>query len=52
MGCIVLTVALLVCATAALLLRFWLRALNRKSDRETGLEGVGNGAGLTFRYVL
>jgi len=39
MGCIVLTVALLCCAAASLLLRFRLQRLNRKSDRETGLEG-------------
>ncbi|KAF2107391.1 retrograde regulation protein 2 [Lophiotrema nucula] len=52
MGCIVLTVALLTCAAAALCLRFWLKKLNRKADQSTGFEGVGGGAGLTFRYVL
>ncbi|KAK4945976.1 hypothetical protein LTR10_014778 [Elasticomyces elasticus] len=52
MGCIVLTVALLCCATASLVLRFWLKKLNQKADRATGLEGVDNGTGLLFRYVL
>jgi len=52
MGCIVLTVALLCCATASLILRFWLQKLNRKSDQAVGLEGVANGPGLLFRYTL
>ncbi|CAN9402160.1 unnamed protein product [Alternaria alternata] len=52
MGCIVLTVALLCCATASLVLRFWLQKLNRKSDQAVGLEGVANGPGLLFRYTL
>lgn len=52
MGCIVLTVALLCCATASLVLRFWLQKLNRKSDQAVGLEGVANGPGLLFRYIL
>ncbi|EHY54615.1 MFS transporter prlL [Exophiala dermatitidis] len=52
MGCIVLTVSLLCCAAASLALRFWLKKLNDKADRSTGIEGVGNGAGLFFRYVL
>ncbi|CAN9081890.1 retrograde regulation protein 2 [Alternaria alternata] len=52
MGCIVLTVALLCCATASLVLRFWLQKLNRKSDQVVGLEGVANGPGLLFRYTL
>lgn len=52
MGCIVLTVALLCCATASITLRFWLQKLNRKSDQIVGLEGVVNGSGLLFRYTL
>lgn len=52
MGCIVLTVALLCCATASLGLRFWLQKLNRKSDRAVGHEGIENGTGNLFRYVL
>jgi hypothetical protein len=52
MGCIVLTVALLCCAVASLILRFWLQRLNRKSDQAVGLEGVANGPGALFRYML
>jgi hypothetical protein len=52
MGCIVLTVALLCCAGASLVLRFWLQRLNRKSDQAVGLEGVANGPGVLFRYML
>jgi hypothetical protein len=52
MGCIVLTVALLCCAVASLILRFWLQKLNRKSDQAVGLEGVANGPGALFRYML
>ncbi|KAF5853186.1 hypothetical protein GGP41_001753 [Bipolaris sorokiniana] len=52
MGCIVLTVALLCCAAASLILRFWLQKLNRKSDQAIGVEGVANGSGVLFRYTL
>jgi hypothetical protein len=52
MGCIVLTVALLCCAVASLVLRLWLQKLNRKSDQAVGLEGVANGLGILFRYML
>jgi hypothetical protein len=52
MGCIVLTVALLCCATASLVLRFWLQKLNHKSDQTVGLEGIVNGPGALFRYML
>lgn len=52
MGCIVLTVALVCCASGALILRFWLRKLNNKSDQAVGLEGIANGPGALFRYVL
>ncbi|KAJ4286317.1 hypothetical protein N0V90_013351 [Kalmusia sp. IMI 367209] len=52
MGCIVLTVALLVCAAASLILRFWLKKLNRKADQAIGHEGIENGTGNMFRYVL
>ncbi|KAF2691935.1 retrograde regulation protein 2 [Lentithecium fluviatile CBS 122367] len=52
MGCIVLTVALICCAAASLVLRFWLQKLNRNADRDVGHEGVGNGSGALFRYVL
>lgn len=52
MGCIVLTVALLCCASASLVLRYWLKKLNRKADQDTGYEGVERGVGITFRYVL
>jgi hypothetical protein len=52
MGCIVLTVALLCCAAGSLILRFWLQKLNRKADNAIGLEGVENGPGVLFRYVL
>jgi hypothetical protein len=52
MGCIVLTVALVCCATGSLILRFWLQKLNRKADHAVGHEGVENGPGLLFRYVL
>ncbi|KAM0718617.1 hypothetical protein Q7P37_005687 [Cladosporium fusiforme] len=43
-GCIVLTVALVVCACSSLVLRFWLRKENEKLDRE--------GDDVGFRYVL
>lgn len=52
MGCIVLTVALLCCAAASLGLRFWLQKLNRKADQAAGHEGIENGTGAMFRYVL
>lgn len=52
MGCIVLTVALVCCATASLILRFWLKKLNRKADQAVGLEGIANGPGVLFRYIL
>jgi hypothetical protein len=52
MGCIVLTVALVCCASASLGLRFWLKKLNRQSDQAVGLEGVAGGAGALFRYTL
>lgn len=52
MGCIVLTVALLCCAVASIILRFWLQRLNRKADAAIGHEGVENGPGVLFRYVL
>ncbi|KAH8892132.1 retrograde regulation protein 2 [Thozetella sp. PMI_491] len=45
-GCIVLTVALVCCATASMALRFWLKKLNARMDSSQ------NGAELTFRYVL
>lgn len=51
-GCIVLTVAEVSCAVASLGLRWWLKRDNEKADRATGLEGVENGEGDTFRYVL
>jgi hypothetical protein len=35
-----------------LALRFWLKKLNHKSDQAVGLEGVANGPGALFRYVL
>jgi hypothetical protein len=52
MGCIVLTVSLACCAAASLVLRFWLRACNRKADMSTGLEGIEGGVGNAFRYAL
>ncbi|KAF2641722.1 retrograde regulation protein 2 [Massarina eburnea CBS 473.64] len=52
MGCIVLAVALLCCATSSLLLRFWLKKLNREADHAVSHEGIGNGPGALFRYVL
>jgi len=52
MGCIVLTVALVCCATGSLVLRFWLKKLNTKSDQAVGLEGIANGPGALLRYVL
>ncbi|KAF2128263.1 retrograde regulation protein 2 [Dothidotthia symphoricarpi CBS 119687] len=52
MGCIVLTVALVCCASGSLALRFWLRRLNRRADQATGLEGIENGTGNMFRYIL
>ncbi|KAF2825752.1 retrograde regulation protein 2 [Ophiobolus disseminans] len=52
MGCIVLTVALVCCAAASLILRFWLKKLNRKADQAVGLEGIANGPGVLFRYIL
>jgi len=52
MGCIVLTVALICCATASLTLRFWLQRLNRKADHAIGHEGIEQGTGNMFRYVL
>lgn len=45
-GCIVLTVALVVCAVSSLSLRFWLRAENKKLDR------AEDGEVHSFRYVL
>ncbi|KAF1958871.1 retrograde regulation protein 2 [Byssothecium circinans] len=52
MGCIVLGVALLCLASASLILRFWLKKLNRKADQAVGHEGIENGTGALFRYML
>lgn len=52
MGCIVLKVSLLCCASASIILRFWLCSLNRKTDASTGFEGIEGGAEKSFRYVL
>jgi flagellar basal body-associated protein FliL len=45
-GCIVLTTALVVCATASMILRFWLSKENKKAARADGDSPYG------FRYVL
>ncbi|PSN60698.1 retrograde regulation protein 2 [Corynespora cassiicola Philippines] len=52
MGCIVLTVALLCCATASLTLRFLLQKRNQAFDQAVGHEGVEGGTGRMFRYAL
>ncbi|KAI5868110.1 retrograde regulation protein 2 [Durotheca rogersii] len=46
MGCIVIAVALVVCAASSLTLRFWLRKENKKLDRDE------DGELRSFRYVL
>ena len=45
-GCSVITAALVVCAASSLLLRFWLRAENKKLDR------AEDGEVHSFRYIL
>jgi hypothetical protein len=45
-GCIVLSVALVCCIVSSLILRFWLKKLNKKSEQ------LQHESGLGFRYVL
>lgn len=45
-GCIVLTVALAVCASSSMALRYWLKKENKKAARADGDSPYG------FRYVL